>query len=412
MRVGTLPWEGAMRTTAACAAAAAMIACGAPVETSNGSTSEDALTSAPGAHFSSAPVCPGPSRAGDARCHAHVRTDALGNPFVTTAPTGYRPADLQAAYALPSLTAGSGQVFAIVDAYDDPNAENDLNVYRSTFGLPPCTMANGCFRKVNQNGVRGAYPRADRGWALEISLDLAMASAVCPNCGILLVEATSNSLANLGAAVNTAVALGAMVVSNSYGGGEYANEVNDESTYFNHLGVAITASSGDSGYGVEFPAASRYVTAVGGTTLVRASNARSWSETAWSGAGSGCSAYVPKPAWQTDPGCSLRTVVDVSAVADPNTGVAVYDSYGYQGRKGWFVVGGTSASAPIIAGVYALAGNATTVTYGSYPYANTNSLFDIVSGSNGTCSTAYLCTAGASYDGPTGLGTPDGATSF
>jgi subtilase family serine protease len=176
--------------------------------------------------------------------------------------------------------------------------------------------------------------------------------------------------------------------------------------------VAVTASSGDSGFGVEYPAASGFVTAVGGTSLRRAANARGWSEAAWSGAGSGCSAFIAKPAWQADPGCSMRTVADVSAVADPNTGVSVFDSFGFQGQKGWFVVGGTSASAPIVAGVYALAGNAALVNYGSFPYSHAASLFDVTSGSNGACSPAYLCTAGAGYDGPTGLGTPDGSGGF
>ena len=135
-------------------------------------------------------------------------------------------------------------------------------------------------------------------------------------------------------------------------------------------------------------------------------------ETAWSGAGSGCSAYVSKPSWQIDPGCSRRTVADVSAVADPSTGVAVYDSYAYQGQKGWFVVGGTSASAPIVASVYALAGNVSSLTYASGPYANTSSLNDVTSGSNGSCAGTYLCTAVAGYDGPTGLGTPIGTGAF
>jgi subtilase family serine protease len=356
-------------------------------------------------------VCPGPQRDGDARCHAHVVTDVKGNPKVNAGPTGLTPADLQAAYGLPS-SGGAGLVFAIVDAYDDPNAESDLGVYRAQFGLPPCTTANGCFRKVNQQGTQGSYPKASQGWALEISLDLAMASATCPSCRILLVEARNSSLANLGAAVNTAVRLGATVVSNSYGGSEFSSESFYDSAYYDHPGVAITASSGDSGYGTEFPAASRFVTAVGGTTLVRDASARGWTETAWSGAGSGCSAYVAKPSWQQDTGCSRRVVADVSAVADPSTGVSVYDSYGYQGQRGWFVVGGTSASAPLIAGVYALAGNAASISYGSAPYATPAALFDVKAGSNGSCGGTYLCTSLTGFDGPTGLGTPDGIGAF
>jgi subtilase family serine protease len=171
-------------------------------------------------------------------------------------------------------------------------------------------------------------------------------------------------------------------------------------------------SSGDAGYGAEFPAASRYVTAVGGTHLVRDSSTRGWSETAWSGAGSGCSLYEPKPSWQHDAGCARRTVADVSAVADPNTGVAVYDSFRYQGASGWLVFGGTSVAAPVVASVYADAGNAGATLYGSYPYSQTSSLNDVTAGSNGSCGGSYLCTSGIGFDGPTGLGTPSGLGAF
>ncbi len=182
--------------------------------------------------------------------------------------------------------------------------------------------------------------------------------------------------------------------------------------------MAITASSGDGGYGVEFPAASSYVTAVGGTRLVRATNTRGWTETAWSGAGSGCSAYVTKPVWQIDTSCARRTVADVSAVADPNTGVAIYDSYGSTSGANWYVFGGTSVAAPIIAAVYAVAGNTSLISTTSYPYAHAASLWDVTSGSNGRCTSrhnttgGYLCTAGLGYDGPTGLGTPAGVGAF
>jgi subtilase family serine protease len=349
-------------------------------------------------------VC-GDTAVGFAHCHARVVTDAKGNPDVTPAPNGYGPATLQAAYGLPSSSGGSGKTFAIVDAYDAPTAEADLGTYRSTFGLPACTTSNGCFRKVNQTGGT-TPPRANGGWAQEISLDLDMASATCPNCKILLVEANSNAFTDLAAAENTAARLGASVISNSYGGSEFSQETS--STYnqpFNHP-IPITVSSGDNGYGVEFPAASQYVTAVGGTTLTKSGS--SYSERAWSGAGSGCSAYVAKPSWQTDSGCARRTVADVSAVADPNTGVAVYDSYKYRGAAGWMVFGGTSASAPIIAGTFALGGG----TSPSKPYATAGSLHDVTSGSNGSCSVAYLCTAGTGFDGPTGLGTPNGVAAF
>jgi subtilase family serine protease len=353
-------------------------------------------------------VC-GAAAAGSARCHARVITDAKGNPAVTATPNGYGPADLQSAYALPSASAGAGQVFAIVDAYDHPNAAADLNTYRSTYGLPPCTTASGCFRKVGQTGT-AALPRPNGGWAQEISLDIDMASAVCPNCRILLVEANSNAFTDLAAAEDTAARMGASVISNSYGGSEFSAEgTSTYNSHFNHPGIPITVSSGDAGYGVEFPAASQYVTAVGGTSLTRSGSA--FTERAWSGAGSGCSAYIAKPSWQNDTGCARRTVADVSAVADPNTGVAVYDSYKYRGAAGWMVFGGTSASAPIVAGVYALAGNGATAGP-SYPYSHTSGLHDITAGSNGSCSVTYLCTAGPGFDGPTGLGTPNTAAAF
>lgn len=326
-------------------------------------------------------------------------------------PAGYHPADLQSAYNLPSASQGNGQTVAIVDAYDDPNAEADLGVYRSTFGLPPCTTGNGCFKKVNQKGQQGNYPTPDHGWSAEISLDLDMVSAICPNCHILLVEANNNHFKNLGISVNTAVKLGANAVSNSYGGPEAKKEIRFQSNYYNHPGVAITASSGDSGYGSSAPAAFNTLTAVGGTHLTRGGGSRGWTETAWSRAGSGCSKFISKPSWQTDPDCSNRTISDVSAVADPATGVSVYDTYQ---APGWQVYGGTSVSSPIVASVYALAGNEGSINYGSYPYLNGNyktNLYDVTSGSNGNCGN-YICNAGTGYDGPTGLGTPNGTGAF
>jgi subtilase family serine protease len=335
-----------------------------------------------------------------------------------TTPSGYGPSSLQSAYALPSTSSGSGQTVAIVDAYDDPSAESDLATYRSQYGLPPCTTANGCFKKVNQNGSTTSLPQADAGWAGEISLDVDMVSAICPNCHILLVEATSPTTQNLGTAVNTAVNLGAKYVSNSYGGAENGSENSYDSSYFNHPGVAITASSGDSDYdGGSYPATSKYVTAVGGTSLRTASNSRGWSETVWNttsyteGTGSGCSRSVPKPAFQNNvsTGCARRAEADVSAVADPATGVAVYQTYG---GSGWAVYGGTSAAAPIVAGVYALAGApGSSDVPNAYPYAHAGNLNDVTSGTNGTCG-APICTAGAGWDGPTGLGTPNGVAAF
>ena len=335
-------------------------------------------------------------------------------------PTGYGPSDLQDAYGLTSAAAsnGSGETIAIVDAYDDPNAESDLAEYRSYYGLSDCTTDNGCFTKVSQTGSTTSLPTADSGWAGEISLDLDMASATCPNCNILLVEAKSSSMANLGTAVNRAVTLGAKYVSNSYGGSESSSDTTYDTSYFKHAGVAITVSAGDEGYGAEYPAASRYVTSVGGTKLSTSSNSRGWTESVWKtssteGTGSGCSSYDAKPTWQTDATCTKRMISDVSAVADPATGVSVYDTYG--DGTGWVTYGGTSASAPIIAGVYALAGTPGSSDYpASYPYAaaGTSALNDVTSGNNGTCTTSYYCTATSGYDGPTGWGTPEGVSAF
>jgi subtilase family serine protease len=397
-----------------------LAACGAPGAA--GSTS-DALQLPSAANpiaqdaVEAIPVCPGPTSPGDARCHSLVVIDRRLDPDAGgSAPRGLGPADLRSAYlppvggVSPSDTGGSGQTIAVVVAYDYPSAEADLGVYRATFGIPACTTANGCFRKVNQRGGTSA-PRTNCGWGQEAALDLQMASAICPNCHLLLVEADDSGLANLGAGVSTAVALGATVINNSYGGSEFSGETSLASAY-DHAGIAITASSGDAGYGVQVPAAFGSVVAVGGTSLVRGTGG--WSETTWSGAGSGCSAYVAKPAWQLDTGCAQRTVADVSAVADPNTGVAVYDSNRCQGLKGWLVFGGTSVASPIVAGVFAVAGNAT-LTAGpasSFLYASPSSLHDVTSGSNGACGGSYLCTAGPGYDGPTGLGTPNGVGAF
>ncbi|MDB4971053.1 MAG: hypothetical protein JWN44_6742 [Myxococcales bacterium] len=352
-------------------------------------------------------VCADPAE-GEFACLARIRTDEFGTYALAATPSGLGPTGLQSAYKI-DATLGAGKTIAIVDAYDDPTAESDLAKYRSTFGLPACTTANGCFRKVNQSGVQGSYPKADAGWSGEIALDVDMASAMCPNCKILLVEANSANMTDLGASVNTAVKLGATVVSNSYGGGEYSGDSQADSAYFTHPGVAIFASSGDGGYGVEYPAASPKVIAVGGTALAKSTaNARGWVETVWGsvantngGAGSGCSLYSAKPTWQKDSGCAKRSVADVAAVADPNTGVAVYNA------GSWAVYGGTSAASPIVATIYAMTGHGG--DDGSYAYANTTAFFDVTSGANGSCSGSYLCTAKVGYDGPTGNGTPNGA---
>jgi N-acetylneuraminic acid mutarotase len=361
-----------------------------------------------------------------------VRRDAAG---AALAPDGYAPADLRSAYDLPA-DGGAGATIAIVDAYDNPNAEADLAVYRAQFGLPACTSDNGCFRKVDEHGG-AAYPGADEGWGAEISLDLDMVSAVAPQAHILLVEADATTSDDLGTAVNTAVALGAKYVSNSWGAyGDSTDDLAYDEAYFNHPGVAVVFSSGDDGYGVSYPASSPYVTSVGGTSLVRDTSDRGWDESVWNAVtydsdgphwgatGSGCSAVEPKPSFQAAVDCRGRSVADVSAVADPATGVAVYNSFSDQG---WNVYGGTSASAPIIAGVYALAGTPVDGTYpAAYPYQQPGALNDVTRGDDASCSDsslcgygtvpdctpAYTCAAQPGYDGPTGLGTPDGTAAF
>jgi N-acetylneuraminic acid mutarotase len=384
----------------------------------------------------------GPPKPGEFTCFALRRTDvkkAAGaqarDTVQDSAPDGYAPADLHSAYGLPA-DGGAGATIAIVDAFDDPNAEADLAVYRQQYGLPACTAANGCFRKVDQQGG-SAYPAPDDGWAGEISLDLDMVSAVAPAAHILLVEADDNSTDSLGTAVNTAVALGAKYVSNSYGSyGEDPSSPAYDEAYFDHPGTAIVASSGDGGYGVSYPASSPYVTAVGGTSLTRASNDRGWAETVWNSVvntadgphwgapGSGCSQVEPKPSFQTDPDCPGRSVADVSAVSDPATGVAVYNSYS---DAGWNVYGGTSAAAPIIAAVYADAGTPVAGSNpASYPYLSPGALNDVTTGDDASCPSSslcgfgttpdctprYECVAGPGYDGPTGLGTPNGLAAF
>ncbi|HEX4222416.1 MAG TPA: S53 family peptidase [Pseudonocardiaceae bacterium] len=355
-------------------------------------------------------VC-GAAAPGYARCLAEVRTDISTHTLTAHAlPAGYGPADLRAAYELPA-TGGANQTVAIVDAGDDATAEADLGVYRTTYGLPACTTADGCFRKVDEQGKAGPLP-TNQGWGIEISLDLDMVSSACPACHILLVEGDSASFDDLGTSENTAVALGANEVSNSYGGTEF-NGSNAYAADYTHAGVAIVASSGDGAYGpANTPAAYQSVIAVGGTSLTKASNARGWSETAWVGASSGCSAWVDKPTWQSDPNCPGRMVADVAADADPNTGPAVYDAFdGYK----WLVVGGTSASSPFIAGVIALAGNPGQYPNASYFYAHAAQLNDVTSGNNSgseDCGGDYQCNAGPGYDGPTGNGTPNGIAAF
>lgn len=404
-------------------------------------TAAQAAPSATGLTQMNERVCGTPA-AGRAACDAIRHFGASGAPgrgghTTSPPPVSYGATELQTAYGLSAAAAanGAGKTVAIVDAYNDPNAYTDLAEYRKVENLGEigqCTSSEvtgkeivstkPCFAKVNQAGATSSYPSGNTSWGQEISLDVDMVSAICPKCNILLVEANSNTYENLGAAVNTASGFNPVAIGNSYGGSEFSSEASFAQTYYAHEGVAVTASSGDSGYGVEFPAAAASVIAVGGTSLRESSG--TWTQTVWSGAGSGCSAYVARPAWQTDTGCARRTVADVAADADPNTGVKVYDTYGV---SGWLVFGGTSASAQIVAGVYGLAGHGASNASGLYgggsiAFGSPNpSLYDVTSGSNGSCaghgrfvnsSLAYLCTGKVGYDGPTGMGAPLGLAAF
>jgi subtilase family serine protease len=349
----------------------------------------------------------------EVHCHGRVITDSTGCPHRNPAPAGFGPTQLKSAYKITG-TGSTTTTVAMVEAFGYANAEADLGVYRTQFALPSCTTANGCFRKVNQSGATSPLPAENVGWAQETAVDLDMISAICRNCKLLVVEASSTSFEDIAAAVQTAVRLGAHVVNNSYGGDEYAGYAYD--SYYNYANIAMVASTGDVGYGqgAQFPSSSEYVTAVGGTTLTAASNARGWTETTWINSVSGCSILASKPSWQHDTGCPTRMVADVAAVADPNTGVAVYgpgtDTSGAETAPGWLVFGGTSVAAPIIAGVYGVNGGA--VHSSSDPYTHPSGIFDITSGLTGFCDPTYYCNSAAGYDGPTGVGTPNGSSAF
>lgn len=448
---------------------------------------------------------------------------------------GLTPADIASAYG---LTGGATGTVAIATAYSDPHLEADLGVYRSTFGLPPCTTASGCLTIVGQTGT-ASLPKASASWGEETSLDVDAVSAACPDCRILVVAASSDSIDDLGAAVNTAVRLGATAVSASWGDTEWAGWSADSSHYFSHPGVPLVAATGDDGYAqAVFPAAMPNVIAVGGTTLtstgggaspltvqqvdggsvstaststtvakdrlalakakkaftsakhrvsttktrlkrarvlrartasahealhqqhrirdltrslsaarkalraatkrvssaeatllkdvLRDSTAKAaaqarlgqadrvgWIETAWEGAGSGCSSVVAKPAWQAGTTCAKRGIADVAADADPQTGIATYDTYGTSKDTddGWMVAGGTSLAAPLVAGMLVRSGDAASYASAQPLYSRTGAFWDVTGGSNGTCGTA-LCDAAVGVDGPTGVGSPRSLASF
>ncbi len=323
-------------------------------------------------------------------------------PGASTSPTGLSPATIKSVYSFPtSLTAGAGKTIAIVDAFDDPTAESDLGVFSSQYGLPACTTANGCFTKVNQTGG-SSYPRTDSGWALEISLDIQWAHAIAPGAKILLVEATTNSFTNLLTAEDYAKTH-AQYVPNIWGASEFSSEASFDS-HFTQTGVSFFASSGDSGTPATYPSASPGVISVGGTTL-HFSGGTFTSETGWSGSGGGCSLYETATAAQAgfsqygQVNCAgKRATPDVSLDADPASGVSVFDSTRFQGQKGWFTVGGTSASSPMWAARSAVAG---VVVNASYVYGNNTTFRDITSGDNGApCLVGYdLVTGRGSWTG-------------
>jgi subtilase family serine protease len=377
-----------------------------------------ATAAAPAAHAKR--VCPVSTSPNFAQCFSWVVTDANGRALVSPNVSGYGPAEFHTGYNLPT-TALSNQTIAIVDAYSNPNVFADLKVFNSQFGLPTfpkCTrsITTSCISILNQFGKKKPLPVGNTEWGLEIALDVQVAHEICQNCRILLFEANSNSFADLETAVNTAASKGANVISNSYGA--YLLDCNHSA--YNHPNVAVTVSAGDSGFGVACPAVGNTTVAVGGTTLNLNGNLTYNSETVWNGTGSGCSHLAGNVArsWQTTAtnwaaiACgTFRGMTDVSADADPNTGAAVYDSYGF---GGWLRVGGTSLSAPLIGAVYALAGNASSFSYPAQTaYLSPGSLHDVTSGSNGSCATHPLqCNAGSGYDLPTGIGTPNGLGGF
>lgn len=369
-------------------------------------------------------ACPDTS-SDQGQCQALIVTTTVGSAVPLATPTyerGLTPADIQDAYNLPA-DGGAGRTVAVIESKNYPNLESDLATYRAQFGLAPCTTANGCLTIVNQNGGSKLPGQGiGIGWFVETALDVDAVSSACPGCHILVVTANSSSKKDLAIGNATAARLGAVAVSNSWKTPEFVHEATGSyARYFNHPGVAFLASSGDGGSGkgrtIGYPAGLPTVVAVGGTSLVADDSARGWTESAWAGAGSACGQYVAKPAWQTDPGCPMRTTSDVSAVADPKTGLATYVT-DTKGGLGWLVVGGTSLSAPLIAGIYGQAGNTAALGSGisAYLYAHADQLYDVTTGSNDFdgkgCAISYICHAGPGYDGPTGLGTPNGLGAF
>ncbi len=470
-------------------------------------TSASVLAAPPSSEYHALPVChePTPGHAGclalalaPSTAAARLRTRPLGDPrgaavgmaasaetCVRVYPACLTPGNLNDAYfpgEKPEAPSSEPQTIALVDAFDDPNIAADLKVYDEEFDLPACTEANGCFKKLNQRGEAGHPPstktEAEReeaeGWALEISTDVEAAHAVCQNCRIVLVEAENSAYANLMAAETTASGVvGASEISNSWGGSE-AELSEAEIAAFDHPGIVITASAGDDGYlnwdqweseplqydEPDFPASAPTVVAVGGTHLTLGSGGTWAGESVWNddregqregASGGGCSLRFPAPEWQhtiadwPSVGCeNRRAVADVAADADPDSGVAVYDSVPYpyeeNGKKRtsvlrWIPIGGTSLASPIVAAMFALAGGSHEVAYPAktlYSHLGSDLLHDVTAGGNGDCDGDYtacmgsmkpispfdcgagvlICNAAVGYDGATGVGTPNGIGAF
>ena len=415
--------------------ASAMLACAIPQTASAASGFALSRVATPHA------LCREPSSSAGATCEALAvptvassSAEATGSELEGSGENGgFDPKDLHEAYKLPEK-GGSGNTIAIVDAYNDPYAESDLQQYRAKYKVyykgteTACTETNSCFKKVNQKGEASNYPENESGWSGEISLDLDMVAAACAECKILLVEANEEGITNLGPSDEEAEKLGATVISNSWNNGFEgsapkevdAAEEEGYNKYFDHENVPILFAGGDYGYSVRYPAVSRYVIAVGGTKLKKDSEgSRKWSEEVWSntsfgyrgkgrGTGSGCSKYESKPKWQADKACTHRIQNDVSAVAAPESPVSVYDTY----EGGWTNLGGTSASSPFVAGIEGLSSSHTRLLKADAFYLAKGSLLDVTEGSDGTCTPPsedeYFCTAKVGYDGPTGNGAPDG----
>jgi hypothetical protein len=407
-RRSTVAWRSTTAPAAAAAGTAAAAVSSVPAPAAAGTAlaaGSGGRNRWPGLAKEAVPAC-GPVKAHQARCYALIDRRGQGALTKSGDPRGYNAIDLRDAYGLDSVP-DSGQTVAVVVAYDYPSAEADMNAYRHAFGLPRCTQGSGCFTKINQRGQTRDYPSRDQGWAVEAALDLQMISASCPTCHIVLAEADQPSTGALNKATDAAVAAGADVTNHSYGIQEYTG-IRGSNRHYSVDGVTAVSSSGDNGYQpATFPASSPDVVSVGGTVLRHSLNARGWAERAWAYGGSGCSAYFPKPRFQTDRACGNRTIADLSAVADA---VAVYDTFLPKRYRGWVEVSGTSISSPFVAGMIGAAG-AGGIKPGDL-YGRPRAFHDIAAGANGFCLRNYICTAKPGYDGPTGWGTPRGLRAF